>query len=176
MTEAKKTKTKKVEKEIKKEVAVKDTDATLDVVEIDESDESKKKKYWEAIGGRKEASARVRIWASRPWEEDEGKMTINGKTYKDYFKNQSLWAIAEDSLRKMKSLNRFEVSAIVRGGGLVGQAEAIRHGIAKALVQFNNDFRKKLKRAGYLKRDPRTKERMKPGLKKARRSPQWAKR
>ena len=76
----------------------------------------------------------------------------------------------------MKSLNRFEASVKVKGGGFKGQAEAIRHGLARALVKFNPDFRKKLKRVGYLKRDPRMKERKKPGLKKARKAPQWAKR
>jgi small subunit ribosomal protein S9 len=76
----------------------------------------------------------------------------------------------------MKSLNRFELSVRVKGGGIKSQAEAIRHGIARTLIDFNPDFRKKLKRAGYLKRDPRMKERRKYGLKKARRAPQWAKR
>jgi len=82
----------------------------------------------------------------------------------------------EASLRKLKSLNRFEIIAKVKGGGIHAQAEAIRHGIARTLVKFNIDFRKKLKRAGYLKRDPRMKERKKYGLKAARRAPQWAKR
>ncbi|MBU2264896.1 30S ribosomal protein S9, partial [Patescibacteria group bacterium] len=84
--------------------------------------------------------------------------------------------IAEASLRRLKSLNRFEIVARVKGGGIRAQAEALRHGIARVLVDFNADFRKKLKKVGYLKRDPRAKERKKFGLRKARRAPQWAKR
>jgi len=76
----------------------------------------------------------------------------------------------------MQCLDKFRVSVIVRGGGLQGQAEAIRHGIARALVLFSPDFRKRLKKAGYLKRDPRMRERKKFGLKRARRAPQWQKR
>ena len=76
----------------------------------------------------------------------------------------------------MKSSEKFRVSAKVNGGGINGQAEAIRHGISRALVIFNGDFRKRLKRAGYLKRDPRKVERKKFGLRKARRAPQWQKR
>ena len=73
-------------------------------------------------------------------------------------------------------MNRFEIVSKIKGGGVRAQAEALRHGIARVLVNFNADFRKKLKKVGYLKRDPREKERKKFGLKKARRAPQWAKR
>jgi len=72
--------------------------------------------------------------------------------------------------------HRFEVTVKVKGGGIRGQAEAIRHGLARTLIKFNPDFSKKLKKAGFLRRDPRKKERKKPGLKKARRAPQWKKR
>ena len=136
----------------------------------------KPKKYYEAVGRRKTAIARVRLLTIRPLEEEMGQISINGKSYKEYFSLMELQQTVEASLRKLKSLNRFEVVAKVRGGGIRAQAEAIRHGIARALVKFNIDFRKKLKRAGYLKRDPRMKERKKYGLKGARRAPQWAKR
>lgn len=137
---------------------------------------AKPKKYYEAVGRRKTAIARVRLFTIKPLEEDEGRIIVNGKLYKEYFTLLDLQQTAEASLRKLKSLNRFEVIVHVVGGGIRAQAEALRHGIARALVKFNVDFRKKLKRAGYLKRDPRMKERKKYGLKGARKSPQWAKR
>lgn len=164
MVETKKTTTKKSVAKVEPKVAVEE--------EIKED----RKRYWEAVGRRKTAVARVRLFAARPVENDEGRIQVNGKFYKVYFPLWRLQCIAEDSLRKLKSLNRFEVVAKVNGGGINAQAEAIRHGIARGLVSFNADFRKKLKRAGFLKRDPREKERRKPGLKKARKSPQWAKR
>ena len=104
------------------------------------------------------------------------KITINQKPYQNYFQTLELQSIVESALKKMKSLNRFTVSIKIIGGGIKGQAEAARHGLSRALTNFNPDFRKKLKRAGYLKRDPRKIERKKPGLKKARRAPQWKKR
>lgn len=134
------------------------------------------KRYFEATGRRKSAVARVRLLTIKPFEGEEGKITVNGKFYKVYFPTLELQQIAEASLRRLKSLNRFEVVARVKGGGMRGQAEALRHGVARVLVDFNADFRKKLKKVGYLKRDPRVKERRKYGLKKARRAPQWAKR
>jgi len=76
----------------------------------------------------------------------------------------------------MNCTDRFRISVVVKGGGIIAQADAIRHGITRALVLFNADFKKRLKKSGYLTRDPRMKERKKPGLKKARRAPQWAKR
>lgn len=143
----------------------------------EESFEGKKgKRFYEAVGRRKSSIARVRLFTIKPFEGEEGKITINDKPYKNYFSTMELRQIVEASLKKLKSLNRFEASAKVRGGGIRSQAEAVRHGLARTLVLFNADFRKKLKKAGYLKRDPRVKERRKYGLKKARKSPQWAKR
>lgn len=136
----------------------------------------KDKRYFEGIGRRKTAVARVRLFTIRPFEGEEGRIIVNDKPYKEYFPSAIWQQIAESSLRRLKSLNRFEISAKVSGGGLHAQAEAIRHGASRALVEFNADFRKKLKRAGFLKRDPRMVERKKFGLKKARRSPQWSKR
>lgn len=139
-------------------------------------EEKKPKKYYEAVGRRKTAVARVRLFTSRPFEDEKGRILVNGRPYFEVFPTLELQQIVRSALDKMKSLNRFEASIKVEGGGLAGQAEAIRHGLSRTLVQFNPDFRKKLKRAGYLTRDPRMKERKKPGLKKARKSPQWAKR
>lgn len=151
---------KEVKKEAKKEV----------------KPELKAKRFYEGVGRRKTAVAQVRLFAVKPFEEEIGKIIVNGKPYQEYFKTANLKQSVEASLKKIKLLNRFEVTAKVKGGGITGQAEAIRHGIARALIVFNPDFRKKLKKAMYLKRDPRMKERKKFGLKGARRAPQWAKR
>lgn len=132
--------------------------------------------YYEAVGRRKRAIARVRLFTCRPFEDEKGKIIVNQKPYTEFFPTFELQQTVLSPLKKMKSVNRFEVIARVYGGGIRGQAEAIRHGLARALVKFNPDFSKKLKRAGYLTRDPRKKERKKPGLKKARRAPQWRKR
>lgn len=127
-------------------------------------------RYFEAVGRRKTAIARVRLFTR------SGDFVINDKLYGQYFPTLELQRIAEDALQKMKLFGRFRVSVKVSGGGVHAQAEALRHGLARCLVKFNPDFRKRLKRAGFLKRDPRMKERKKFGLKKARRAPQWAKR
>ena len=137
-----------------------------------ESDDKGKRlnRYFEAVGRRKSATARVRLYTKA------GDFTVNDKLYADYFSTLEMQKIAEDALKKMKLLGRFRVSVKTMGGGLHSQAEAVRHGLARCLVKFNPDFRKRLKRVHFLKRDPRVKERKKFGLKKARRAPQWAKR
>ena len=131
---------------------------------------SGRERYFEAVGRRKTAIARVRLFTR------SGAFTVNDKAYGDYFPTLDLQKIAEDALKKMKLWERFRISAKVSGGGIHAQAEAVRHGLARCLIIFNPDFRKRMKRAGFLKRDPRMKERKKFGLKKARRAPQWAKR
>jgi len=128
-------------------------------------------RYYEAVGRRKRAVARVRLFT----KGDKG-FFINKKKYEKYFMTPELQSIADGALRKMKVLDKFNASVFVRGGGEAGQAEAVRHGTARALLKFNPDFRKRLKRAGFLRRDPREKERRKFGLKKARKAPQWSKR
>jgi len=142
--------------------------------EIDIQD--KLKRYYEAVGRRKTASARVRLFTCQPFEGEKGRITVNEKPYDEFFPTFELQQIVISPLKKMKSLNRFEVTIKVKGGGIKGQAGAVRHSLSRALVKFNLDFSKKLKRAGFLSRDPRKKERKKPGLKKARRAPQWRKR
>lgn len=137
-------------------------------------------RYYEAIGRRKEATARVRLYTKKSTDEmpaeDKAIMTVNDKPYFEYFRAPELYMTADAPLRKLKSINRFKATAKVRGGGVRGQADAIRHGLARALVMFDQNFSKKLRKAGYLTRDSRVKERRKYGLKKARKSPQWAKR
>ncbi len=138
-----------------------------------------KEKYYEAMGGRKESIARVRLYTKKATDianEDNALITVNGKDYREYFSDASLWEIVESPLKKLKSINRFKVTVVVHGGGKSGQAGDIKHGIARTLVDFDQNFRKKLKKSGFLTRDPRAKERRKYGLKKARKSPRWAKR
>lgn len=138
-----------------------------------------KEKYFEAVGRRKRAVARVRLMTRKSGDEardDAALMIVNGKDYKDYFRDRLLVNVVESPLRKLKSLQRFKVTVLVNGGGIAGQASAVRHGISRGLEIFDENFRKKLKKAGYLTRDPRKVERKKPGLKKARKGPRWAKR
>lgn len=175
---SKKTTTEKELKPRKKAVtkkAEKPKEVAVEVAEEKQA-EAKSKRYYQGIGRRKTAVAQVRLFTVKPFEEELGKITVNDKPYKEYFPRIDHQQAVEAALRKIKSLNRFEVFAKVGGGGITAQAEAIRHGIARALVDFNLDFRKKLKRSSYLRRDPRMKERRKFGLKKARRAPQWSKR
>jgi small subunit ribosomal protein S9 len=128
-------------------------------------------KYFQSTGRRKTAVANVKIFL-----DDGGKILINGKELKEYFSSPFLQNIVLSPLEIVKLQNKFKILVEVKGGGKNSQAEAIRHGIARALVKFNSDFKRKLKKAGFLKRDPRMKERKKPGLKRARRAPQWQKR
>lgn len=130
----------------------------------------KSEKYYEAVGRRKTAVARVRLFTKGTG------ITVNDKPYEQYFPIADLQRIADSPLKKMKTLDKFRISVKVGGGGPHGQAEALRHGLSRVLVKFNEDFRKRLKKAGFLKRDPREKERKKYGLKGARRAPQWSKR
>lgn len=136
-------------------------------------------RYFQAIGRRKESIARVRLYTKKSSDqasEDRALITVNGKDYREYFLDNTLAVRVEAPLRKLKSLNRFKATVMVRGGGSSGQADAVRLGIARALEQFDTNFRKKLKKSGFLTRDPRIKERRKYGLKKARKAPQWSKR
>ncbi len=133
--------------------------------------DSKSERYYEAIGRRKTAVARVRFYT-----KGEKQFLVNDKPYQEYFKHPEAQEMAVASMKKMKCLDRFRVLAKVSGGGVKAQAEAVRHGTARVLVGFNPNFRKRLRKAGFLTRDPRMRERKKFGLKRARRAPQWAKR
>ena len=121
-------------------------------------------------GRRKSSIARVRL------TEGNGKFIVNGKTLEEYFGVETLRVIARQPLTVTDTLSKYDVRVKVVGGGLSGQAGAVRHGIARALLEVSAELRPVLKRAGYLTRDPRKKERKKYGLKKARRSPQFSKR
>ncbi len=133
--------------------------------------EIKKEKYFEAVGRRKTSVSRVRLF-----ENNEKGFLVNEKPLEKYFPTLELQQIAKAALDKANCLDIFSISAKLKGGGLHSQAEALRHSISRALILFNLDLRKALKKAGFLIRDPRMRERKKFGLKRARRAPQWAKR
>lgn len=123
-----------------------------------------------ATGRRKESVARVRLIPGK------GRILINGRPVDEYFGLETLRMIIRQPLELTNTLDQFDVIVRVSGGGFTGQAGAIRHGIARALVNADSDYRPPLKKSGYLTRDPRMKERKKYGLKKARRAPQFSKR
>ena len=131
----------------------------------------KSDRYYEATGKRKTAIARVRLST-----EGEKTIVVNGKPFEKYFSTKEMQDIAFSPLEKMKAAGHFRVTVVACGGGIHAQAEAVRHGISRTLVKYNADFRKRLRRAGFLTRDPRARERKKFGLKRARRGPQWSKR
>ena len=142
------------------------------------SKEITSKKFFQAVGLRKCAVAQVRIWTATKKESVKtGYFFINGEPVNEFLKNDvNLMNIVNSPIEKVNSEEKFIISAKVSGGGIQGQADAIRHGLARVLVEFFPNFRKKLKKAGYLTRDSRVKERKKFGLKKARRAPQFSKR
>ena len=121
-------------------------------------------------GRRKSSIARVRL------VEGSGKITINGKDIDEFFGLETLKVIVRQPLTVTNTTSKFDVIANVKGGGISGQAGAIRHGIARALNEANSEYRPALKTNGFLTRDPRMKERKKYGLKKARKAPQFSKR
>ena len=121
-------------------------------------------------GRRKSSVARVRL------VEGTGKITINGKDIDEFFGLETLKVIVRQPLTVTNTTAKYDVIATVKGGGFTGQAGAIRHGIARALNEANNEYRPALKSNGFLTRDPRMKERKKYGLKKARKAPQFSKR
>ncbi len=129
------------------------------------------KRYIEAIGRRKTSTARVRLTPA-----SKNTFLINDKEGHEYFPTAELKHVMHDAFEGIKSEANYDVSVHVKGGGIHSQAEAVRHGIARALVEIDAEKRGELKKLGFLKRDPRAKERRKFGLKKARKSPQWSKR
>ncbi len=126
--------------------------------------------YIETIGRRKAATARVRLY------EGKGDITVNEKSHEKYFPTDETRNIITDALNSAGILGKVKITALVKGGGTHAQAEAVRLGIARALIERDAETRPALKKAGFLKRDPRVVERKKFGLHKARRAPQWSKR
>ena len=128
------------------------------------------KPYFYGTGRRKHSVARVRVY------NGTGKVTINGRDMNDYFGLETLKLLVNSPLVLTENEGKFDIVVNVVGGGCAGQAGAIRHGLSRALLQFNPELRPVLKKAGFLTRDPRMKERKKYGLKAARRAPQFSKR
>ena len=128
------------------------------------------KPYYYGTGRRKHSVARVRVYPG------SGTITINGRSIDDYFGLETLKLIVRQPLTLTDTIEKFDIVATVAGGGVTGQAGAIRHGLSRALLQVDETYRPLLKRAGLLTRDPRMKERKKYGLKAARRAPQFSKR
>ena len=129
-----------------------------------------KQPYFYGTGRRKSSVARVRVYAG------SGNITINGRDINDYFGLETLKLIVRQPLVLTDNADKFDIVCTVAGGGVTGQAGAIRHGISRALLQYSDELRPVLKKAGFLTRDPRMKERKKYGLKAARRAPQFSKR
>jgi len=130
-----------------------------------------KKKYFYGTGRRKSSVARVRVY-----ENGTGSIIINGREIDNYFGLDTLKLIVNQPLVAADLVGKVDIVVTVAGGGVSGQAGAIRHGLSRALLQLNPEYRATLKAAGYLTRDPRMKERKKYGLKAARRAPQFSKR
>jgi small subunit ribosomal protein S9 len=128
-------------------------------------------RYYEGIGRRKESSARVRVFTG------SGKFTVNGKELEAYF---TRFGDASMIIRAFEIANQtqngYDVSVLVNGGGVTGQRDAVKLGLARALVEMDPELRPPLRHSGYLTRDPRVKERKKPGLKRARKAPTYTKR
>jgi small subunit ribosomal protein S9 len=138
---------------------------------VEKKEVTKPEKYYQGVGRRKTAIAQVRLWT-----KGEKVFLVNQKPLEQYFPLLKLQKIVTSPLELMKCLDKFRILANIKGGGFLSQAEALRLAIARALVLFNPNFRKKLRKAGFLTRDARVKERKKFGLKRARRAPQWQKR
>ena len=126
--------------------------------------------YFYGTGRRKKSVARVRVYPGT------GKITINDRSIDDYFGLETLKLIVRQPLALTGTTEKFDIVCRVNGGGVTGQAGAIRHGLSRALLQYGEALRPALKKAGFLTRDPRMKERKKYGLKGARRAPQFSKR
>lgn len=150
-----------------KEVAEKSEKKTA----VKPSSKSVTGRYIEAIGRRKTSTARVRIT-----EGSKEGISINGKSLAVYFPTAELQSIVNTATSKSKIPAKFNITVVVKGGGVHSQAESVRHGISRALVAHSEESRPRLKKLGFLKRDPRSKERRKFGLKKARKASQWSKR
>jgi small subunit ribosomal protein S9 len=129
-----------------------------------------KQVVYNATGKRKQSVARVRLFPG------EGKILVNSRDFKDYFKREALVTIIVEPLKLTNTESAYDIIADLSGGGMSGQAGALRHGISKALIGINEEYRPILKREGFLTRDSRVKERKKYGLKKARKRPQFSKR
>lgn len=147
------------------------TQATENTKEESKKATKRTGRYFYGLGRRKSAIAQVRLY-----EKGKGEIMVNNREFKEYFPLSALQTAIEAPLAETNMTGKFDVVAKVIGGGIKGQAESIQLGIARALIKYNEALRKPVKAKGYLSRDSRIKERKKPGLKRARRAPQWSKR
>ncbi len=136
-----------------------------------EEKKTEKRKYIYAVGRRKTSTAQVRLFPG-----GKGEIVINGKPYREYFSFLDQYKKIVEPFEAIGKENKFDASIVVKGGGPNGQAEAARLGISRALVKHDEEYKPALRAEGFLTRDPRMKERKKPGLRGARRAPQWSKR
>jgi small subunit ribosomal protein S9 len=128
-------------------------------------------RYFYAVGRRKSATAQVRLYP-----EGTGRVVVNNKAVDDYFSRPMDLVTIARPLQATGHEGTFDISVVVNGGGVTGQADAVAHGVARALLEYDEELRPTLRRGGYLTRDARVKERKKPGLKRARKAPQYTKR
>ena len=147
-----------------------EADISAEIAQALKETAGKPDRYFEAIGRRKTAVARIRLYT-----KGDKEFIVNDMPYTKYFQTIEDQESAVSSMKKMKCLDKFRITVVVKGGGHTAQAQAVRHGTARVLVDFNANFRKRLRKAGFLTRDPRMRERKKFGLKRARKAPQWAK-
>lgn len=129
-----------------------------------------KGKYISVVGRRKTSTARIRLF-----KKGTGAIVVNSKLIEDYYDADKI-VVAVSPLKLTNHSDDVNISVVVRGGGITGQVEAIRHGISRALIELDEELRMQIKTKGWVTRDARKKERKKPGLKKARKAPQWSKR
>ena len=144
---------------------------TVTKEETAKNKKTKLHEYYYACGKRKTSVARIRLFP-----KGTGEITVNEKPAKDYFTLSTSMGIVKSPLKLVGAANSFDIVIRVTGGGSSSQAEAVRHGIARVLLNYDHTYRTSLKKAGFLTRDARIKERKKPGLKRARRAPQFSKR
>ncbi|NTW27164.1 MAG: 30S ribosomal protein S9 [Candidatus Moranbacteria bacterium] len=164
----------KVAKVVKTAAPAEAKEATVKVEKVAKVTKKESGVYFYAVGRRKTSVAQVRLYADEKATENE--LVINDKKLKDYFPTVSLQNNMLTPFKAVGLHNKFRMTVLVRGGGVTGQVEAVRLGIARALVVFNPELKKTLKDLGLMTRDAREVERKKAGLKKARKAPQWAKR
>jgi len=141
------------------------------MAEVKDTKSKRIQEYYEAAGKRKTSVARVRLFPG-----GKGQITVNKRPSAEYFTIITGKGIINSPLKIVGLTNKFDIEVKVNGGGINSQAEAVRHGIARALLEYDKELRSTLKKAGFLTRDARIKERKKPGLKRARRAPQFSKR
>jgi small subunit ribosomal protein S9 len=127
--------------------------------------------YFEGLGRRKRATARVRIYPG-----GNGQFMVNGRTYTEYFGREADRYALVEPFQLTSTAEKYDISVVVVGGGITGQAEAVRMGASRALIKHNADYQSELRKAGFLTRDAREKERKKPGLRRARKATQYTKR